>query len=467
MIRRELQSHRHAVGQRALWVAMAAFSFMSAAVVADNRGDITSKGSFLVFPNVEIKWTKDGELIQDTFLGVSNEFPDDVEVQFYFLNGDEPLEEVFIGFPIMRAAESEPGWNWINCRRHLTANQPTVWSAAKGSAEGCQAFGGLDPPAGYQLPGRPDPETNGETRVLRGAVFAWAVGYVGEPAHWQEIKWNHLFGEALIVNYAEGTAWEYNAYAFTALTPEPQGSPTDDTPGVLVTDGKEYDSTPERLLLDFYAPGTEAFSLGALGAPGSVQVSIDTDLTLLPMKLDFRQDHEGPTVTKIEFEIFNENEVKLSGARRCLICWGQRLLSFYFDGQFNIPNYFLLERLGTDKGMARIDGVHSIECDDIESPFLPEYHESVDSPLLGVAAKVISFDAGADMDVAGITLVGLGEETGYLRHDVSVSDSDEQGTPEQDEAGADARAQRSSPRTKFPTRAMERTGAVPVPMVPR
>ena len=51
----------------------------------------SEKGSLLIFSKVEIRWDSMGNVIQDTFLDISNDFPDDVQVQMYFINGDPPL----------------------------------------------------------------------------------------------------------------------------------------------------------------------------------------------------------------------------------------------------------------------------------------------------------------------------------------------------------------------------------------
>ena len=58
------------------------------------------------------------------------------------------------------------------------------------------------------MQGRPAQDGSGE-RVLRGMVLAWAVDSMGS-----EIRWNHLKGDAVIVNYAKTAAWEYSAWAF-------------------------------------------------------------------------------------------------------------------------------------------------------------------------------------------------------------------------------------------------------------
>ena len=406
---------------------IAAFGLATAAVVTapislqaqDSRGDTSRKGSLLVFPAVEIKWDSHNRVIQDTFLAISNDFARGVDLQFYFLNGDEPLPERFVGFPEKRIAEFEPGWNKMDCRVYLTPNQPMYWSAARGTPGGCQPFSVLDPPAGFQLYGRPDPETDGATLVLRGTVLVWAVGYFDHPEGWQEIRWNHLYGSAMTVNYAEGTAWEYNAQAFQALSTTPNGSPTDGQPGQLLLDGNEYEAPPAKLLIDFYATGSQALSLDDPSEPGSV--SMDTDLTLHPASFDFRQDNDGPVITKVEFEVFNQNEAKLSGQRRCITCWDQTLMSRYITA-VGVPNYFVRDLLGTDKGQARIDGVASVECDYLEHYGI-DRKKSENAALLGVASKILSFDADANRDATGLNLVNIGEEPARVLYDVFVGEN--------------------------------------------
>ena len=233
--------------------------------------------------------------------------------------------------------------------------------------------------------------------------MAWAVDTNNE-----EIRWNHLKGDALLVNYDAPGAWEYNAYAFqiqSVAHGEPSG-----TPGELRLDGTEYAACFDYLMLDFYASGADALT----GGP-DVEIEVDTDLTLLPMLIDLRQDGEGDLVTKAKFDIWNQNEVKFSGTERCVYCWDQTLLSMY-----EIPNHFLRQHLQTNKGKARIDGMASIVCGDLEQPPGGRSMLSVDAPLLGVAAKVLDFYTSLvpDRGYAGMTLVGMGEQPGVLRYDL-------------------------------------------------
>lgn len=373
---------------------------------ADNRVSASKKGSVLIYSKVEIIWNAAGELMQDTVLELSNDFPQDVFVQFYFVNGDAPRDPVFAGDPPMLVAEGEPGWNWVDCQALLTNDQPMYWSAASGLPLGCQPFDILDPDQGNG-PGRP--LANGD-RTLRGFVYAWAVDNNGAA-----IRWNHLSGAATLVNYRHASAWEYNAWAFAALTGE--NGQNIGTPGVLSLDGITYDIGFDQLHMDFYASGA-----ASLSSPDRA-VQVDTDLTLHPISADLRQDSRGPIATKAKFDIWNLNERRFSGTERCIQCWDQELLSNY-----GAPNTFLLNNLQADKGKARIDGMMSSVCDvncyqspNTASPdgenglrICTEY-----ASLLGVVAKKLVF-GGATPEVAysGRSLVGSGTEAAQILWDI-------------------------------------------------
>jgi len=408
----------------------------AAPAMAQYRINANQKGSVLIYSKVEIKWDAQGNLTQDTFIDVSNDADTgDVDVQAYFINGDKPLEEICTGDPCTDIIqEEEPGCNRINCRFLLTKNEPAWFSAANGGAKCPQGFTALDPDG----PGRPDPETGMQGRVLRGFILMWATKFNpnagplsgGTPVgEYHEFRWNHLKGDALIVNYVNGTAWEYNAWAAQARN-VPHGQFTG-TPGVINLDGIEFDGGYDRLLVDFYATGTHAFDI-----EGN-EVGLDSDLTLHPTDVDLRQDGFGPVLTKAEFEVFNQNEVKLSGLRRCICCWDQEMFSNYTQ-RVGIPNYFLRNRLGTDKGNARVDGVESIqqECNYCEvCGILPRIDEDFggnpipniidlcalnftkSTALLGLVTKFLSFETG-DKATAGMNLVGTGDQASAILYDV-------------------------------------------------
>jgi hypothetical protein len=397
--------------------------------MAVERVTASEKGSVLIFSKVEIRWDAAGSLLQDTFICLTNDFPDDVVVQMYFINGDAPLAADPLATPPERA---HPGWNWVDNRITLTGDQPVAWSAVSGQPAGVSPFAtALDP--GFP-PGRPcldvgqpgNPAAAG-TRCMRGFIIAWA-----EDGQSNEINWNHLSGYGTIVNYGVFTAWEYPAYAFQCLAAVANGAPTGISAGQLDLDGVEYEPGFDLLLLQFQAQGSGAFG-------GPVGVTSNTDITLYPIDADLRQESDGPVTTKASYEVWNMNELKFSGLHRCVTCWDQTLISQYTNA--GPANHLTLQNLQTDHGKARIDGLQSQLCDvdfdpnnNADFPFPPGVGDPVDdrdivsqaASLLGVKASYLTFGAGTAYARAGGNLVGMGTQNGVIQADgVGAPPSDE------------------------------------------
>ena len=251
------------------------------------RADITAKGSLVVYPKVEIKWDAKLRPIQDTFLDLTNDYAEDVNVQLYFVNGDQPLAEVCEpACPLIGGAcppecireRAHLGCNAVDVQILLTADQPVHWSALTGDGGGSDfplhvsPFTILDP--GFP-PGRPDDDPlNPGGRVLRGYVLAWAVNFAAE-----EIRWNHLYGDAVIVNYHHTLAWDYNTYNFAAIAGAENGDLLLPPLGQLDLDGIEYAFAPDRLVMEFLASGARPV----------FGIVVDTDLTLWAVSKDLRQ----------------------------------------------------------------------------------------------------------------------------------------------------------------------------------
>lgn len=349
---------------------------------AQTRVSDVEKGSLFMFPKVELRWNAAGDLIQDTFIDIANDNTADVKILLYFV------------------AET---CTQVDNDIVLTINEPAYWSCATGLPKGVNPFTVLGAP--YN-----DPEGSTD-KVLRGFIYGWAV-----DANHNQIRWNHLYGDATIVNYEKGYAWSYNAYTFAAVVGD-TGFPIGE-PGVINLGG-EYAFAFNKLLMDFYAVGATAFS------GGGRLVTHDTDLTLLIVDQDLRQDTLGPYKTKATFELWNQNEVSFSGTHYCITKWDQSLLSTH-GGQF------LLANLLTNKGRARIDGIHSTLCD---TPNFP----STDRALLGVAVKLLTFDNG-DVTAAGNNLFGTGTEATTILYDVLSGPEEQHGMPGAGPAGADRKS---------------------------
>ncbi|MBX3375077.1 MAG: hypothetical protein KF817_14695 [Phycisphaeraceae bacterium] len=318
----------------------------------------------------------DPTLVQDTIISLTNDFPEDVAFQMYFIQGDNTNP---LGY-----------WQVSDVGIELTRDQPVYWSAATG-------LGTVNVTPWTVLgPGIQD----GNTTIYRGMIVGWAVDRVTN----RPIRHNHLAGQGTVVNYADASAYEYSTWAFAA-NQGTQGQPLPIAPGpdgsIAMTLGTDYAPSYAQLLLNFQATGA-----GAWSSPGSMVVS-DTSVTLHPMDWDLRENAGAPPViTKAQYDVWNENEVKFSGAYRCIICWDQTLLSGY-----GLPNHFGVGTLQTNHGKARIDGVASPLCDHFNSgpPIL-----SVATSLLGIGVRHLSIDS--EYATAASSLVGMGQENAVIRY---------------------------------------------------
>jgi hypothetical protein len=123
----------------------------------------------------------------------------------------------------------------------------------------------------------------------------------------------------------------------------------------------------------------------------------------MPVDADLRQETDGPPITKANFDVWNEDELRFSGMHRCISCWDQTLLS-----EFVSPNHFLRGVIHTDKGKARVDGLASEVCPDSE-----------ELPMLGVVLKEITFPGRiTEILRSALTPVGTGTEAAQIRYDL-------------------------------------------------
>jgi hypothetical protein len=394
-------------------VAGAVALVASQSAMADNRASTSKKGSLLAFPSYEVKWEAGlagGFVItQDTFLQITNDYFSDVWVHFLFVDGDDPTPAETCCNPPIVTERAHAGWKKQNWTHKFTHDQSDYFSIATGQPAGASPISNLD--NGPEGPGRPDDETGG--RVLRGFVLAWAVDVQG-----REISWNHLSGNAVTINYVQLAASEYAAYAYQTVSVTTEGMFPDMTHGELNTDGVEYDYDFDKLLLDFYSEGSSPF--GAI-------TQVRTELSLLPMEQDLRQNNGGPVYTKASFDVWNQREDFFSGSHRCLYCWDQ-----FYLGDISLPNNFTVGILGTNTGKARIDG-HASDtecdaqncCDQFDESCQEDYFDehgtvapicSEDTPLTGVARKEIAF-SGAVPGWAHTarSLTGQGQQDGWIK----------------------------------------------------
>lgn len=354
-------------------------------VPAIRRLDPSVKGSCLLIPNVSLWYTIDGQVIRDTVLTISNDSPDNVRFLMYWVNGDPPILPPFAG----GEGYSEPGWNAIDVEITLTGNQSAVISLGTGNGTfNVPPFSVLDP----EGPGRPCVDAP-EINELRGFIYGWAI----DESTGMEITHNHLSAHATVCSWSGLDAWEYGAFAAQRLTDEPGD-------GELNLDGEEYAMPYSMLTSTFFAVGSYDDS------------ETDVELTLQPVTADLRADSPSlPVKTKAEFNVWNEFEVKLSGAYRCVTCWDQEWLS-----EYGSPNHFVRNNLGTTLGRFRVDGVASALCDEAG-------HLSEPAAIIGLRAHrryFFGFGGGGGggklsnelPDYSGTALTGMGHEEAVINY---------------------------------------------------
>lgn len=169
----------------------------------------------------------------------------------------------------------------------------------------------------------------GPANLKKGALVCWAEQptIVG-GADYVPISHNHLFGKATVIDNVAGTAYEYRAWAFKALSAaeQPVSSPgnlvLDNSPGGAGSNAN-YESCPKTLLSEYFGHDRAVF--------GVVTPPTRTLLTVASCTQDLRQDTTF-IATKLEFDVFGDNEYKLTNTWECSDSWHETYL-----GEPNTP----------------------------------------------------------------------------------------------------------------------------------
>lgn len=222
------------------------------------------------------------------------------------------------------------------------------------------------------------------------ALKCWAVN----ASATQQISHNFLKGEAIITDYtgesgesaAQHNAWRYAANASRGTF---MG-----TPGEIILSGAPgaYDASPNYLIGHFISETDNATNV----------------LTLVPMIENLKQ--EGfDTTTKATFTIWNENEVKFTGAHQCYTCLLDKDLS---DIKIGTRSMFDRTRLKTDYGRFRVQSAFSRLC-------TGSFRPTGVVPAVGTLAQKIVTDKGNRVaDWVSTNLTTAGKNTlGYVYWD--------------------------------------------------
>jgi len=339
---------------RLLCVIMAVAMIAGIAGMASAAQDVANtsqKGSLIIFPKIITAGTV------DTIVMISNDYSKGVDLQCYWVDSQQ---------------------NWEDFSFRITKKQP-VWFSAQ-SGQGSINVPPFDFGTGL------------------GELKCWAVS----PNQDAQISFNHLYGTAKILEFNYGAAMEYNSWNFTARDVPLAGEVG--VPGELVLSGLsgDYDGCPKYLLANFPAvsntvtAGAQDDNIIAL-EDGPVRFD-NVSLTVAMCNEDLRQIRK-PTYTKLKYTIWNEDEVKYTGAWQCAKCWYEGLLSSTENG----AEKFLVENLHTNFGMLRVKGI----ADDGNCG-LPA-GTSQRTGLVGLTYEIMELPTLGNFALAATTMNGAGK----------------------------------------------------------
>jgi len=347
-----------------LVVALMLVGLCSVAPAAQNVANVSQKGSLLIFPKIDTTPIDTSGFYRDTIIMIGNDYYTEQWIKCYWVNWDQEIQDFMF---------------------RITPNQPIWFRASDGTGTGYYDR--------VNYPITVPPFFPGDYKA--GELKCWAVDAVGA----NQVAFNHLYGNAMIIDWVHAAAFEYNAWAFTARGVA-QGSPVG-TGGTLVLSGNagDYDACPQYLAFNFFSIGS------SINYPeeGGNATFVETDLTLVPCIQDLRQDRV-PTCTKAKFDIWNENETKYTGAYRCIKCWFEGYLD-QIDVQTPGKGFggekFTYKALHTTAGRFRAEGVASTVCNNVfktaDTVYAPGKDKctggQVKSPLLGLISTEIKFFA--------------------------------------------------------------------------
>jgi len=394
--------------RRLAHVSLAVFLVLAFAAMASAAPDVAStskKGSLLVFPKI-VNYPQ-----ADTFIFIGNDSTQGTYVKCYWMDENQSIEDFEF---------------WI------TMNQPIVFRASVND------YG---------------PAFNDNSA---GALTCWAEALpvpATDTSYLKFAKFDHLYGYAMIKTAADNVFYNATAFAVTAAKAT-YDAYCDETSCYLPLAGSgAIDACPKYLVTNFVTGFIDPLNPMVILPPTAAAAG--ADLALWPCKQDLRQDRR-PTCTKAKYDVWNEYEVKYTGAYQCFKCFFEGYLertglvaegyandsgaksNRYGRGPAFGPDKFWSSRLKTPTARLRVEGIASTVCDGVDagtsSPTtaftaaktkgcywtrpdgVTEFVRAEQTPLLGVLTY--ANPAAAFAPYAGYTLFGAGfNTTGFIRYD--------------------------------------------------
>jgi hypothetical protein len=375
------------------------------AYAAPNVANTSQKGSLQIWPDIRV----DGNW--NTLVRIQNDGVSDVDITCYWMDGNK--NRVDFNFPLTANAavwfdaRTGNGTFQINPFPNTPSNgfdNPFLITPPFTSENGTNNDNVPAPP---QLNSLPYP---------RGMLACWVVDAAGI----NQIKYNHISGTATVWHPTFG-AYEYNAWSFFVnqgidLQPVCGGPqpPCVPTPGVLNLNAIEYDQCPMFLLGQFTPEGAPV-PLGAFPVNGN-------RLAIAGCTLNLNQDW-SPVYTKLEFEVWNADERKLTGAFECADSWHETEFNAFptlrSGGWIDAgAQNFTFAAIGTYSARYRVRGIKSSQCEAPASGGNPAIVTQAVG-LLGVQSSLITTAPG-DLESIGTTNTASGRLSGVIRANVGI-----------------------------------------------
>jgi hypothetical protein len=350
----------------AVAIALGVLLCGSPAFAAQNVGNTSQKGSLLIFPNIDVSggW--------DTIIRISNDANTGVDLTCYYVNERKGRRDFHF-----KMTRKQPIWFSVK-------NHSGTYPVAQFPTDGTFTAFGANP--------------------NKGALLCWATN----AALSSQISHNHLSGNATVVlgvgEGAEGfqVAYTYPSWNFTARNVA-AGAPVG-TPGRLDLTGVDgaYDACPSYLVGHFSPFGAEV----ATGSGAGTEFVGQTDLSVLSCNQDLRQDFILH-LTKLKLEVWNEQEVKLTGAYEC----SDSVKSFPLVSADVAPENFFVDVVQSAAAQIKVKGVASTQCPIING------RATENSGLVGVLSTLMASNTTGDLAWVGTTMNGAGAQAGFILWD--------------------------------------------------
>lgn len=257
-----------------LWGSMLLAFASSAAFAAPNVINTSQKGSLLIFPDINTTGGK------NTVVRITNDNTAAITVKCYYGQ--------YTGNPYIKPT--------VDFDFVLTKNQPAYWSVKTGE-------GTIFAP-------------DWDNKV--GELKCWAVSSGGGT----QVKWNHLYGNAVVLDPVDSTSHEYTAFASFCRSAGANGTACGTTPGTLELNGTVYDNCAQYIMGNFTPRGGYVDGVSVPANNNYLNVASCTQ-DLSPV------GYANPIVHSIVFDVWNELEQKRTGAQELADSWWRMDLGGY------------------------------------------------------------------------------------------------------------------------------------------